>query len=136
MNDNLAQVELAKETLGVLVDQGANLSETRHVIHFFYGGDFDALARQLAELGYDIFSTVENDGVIAERFEVIGEEWRTTTLAHLCEMADMFGVEYDGWEASVGKVQSREELEAKEQAGSDATEPEKSGFFAKFFGKK
>lgn len=130
------QVELSIETLGVLVENGANLSEVRHVIHFFYGGNFDALARQLAELGYDLFATAENDGVIAERFEVIGEDWRTTTLVHLCELANMFGVEYDGWEASVTKVANRAELDASEQQAEVDEARAKSGFLTKLFGKK
>lgn len=101
MSDNLGQVALAVETLRTMAEHGTDFAETRHVIHYFYGGNFDALARNLAELGYELYATAENDGVIAERYEVIGEEWRVTTLKNLCEMADSYGVEYDGWEASI-----------------------------------
>jgi hypothetical protein len=44
---------------------------------------------------------VNNDGIIAEKHEAIGEVWRTSTLVHLCELAHTYGVEYDGWEASL-----------------------------------
>ena len=101
MSENLKQVDYAKEILAVLSEHGEDMADVRHVIHYFYGGNFDALGASLRELGYEVTPTVENDGVIAERHEAIGEGWRTSTLVHLCELADQYEAEYDGWEASM-----------------------------------
>ncbi len=125
---NARQVELAAETLQVFKDHGEDFADVRHVVHYFYGGNFVALGSGLSELGYSVRPTVDNDGVVAERHEAIGEEWRTTTLVHLCELADTYGVEYDGWEASMTR-----------QAPALPTEntvPENRGWFSKIFGKK
>ncbi len=103
MSGNAKQVELAKQTLKVFAEEGEDFLEVRHVVHYFYNGNFNALGSTLSELGYAVRLTVNEDGVVAERHEAIGEEWRTTTLAHLCELADIYGVEYDGWEASMNR---------------------------------
>jgi hypothetical protein len=123
MSDNRKQIARAKQTLQVFTDHGEDFADTRHVVHYFYGGNFTALGAALRELGYETRPTVENDGVIAERHEAIGEEWRTTTLAHLCELADSYGVEYDGWEASMTRQ-------------DPAPKPKPAGLFSKLFGKK
>jgi hypothetical protein len=131
MIDNRKQIELAKETLRVFTDHGEDMADTRHVVHYFYGGNFAALGASLRELDYATRPTVNNDGVIAERHEAIGEEWRTTTLAHLCELADSYGVEYDGWEASM----TRQDAAPQPQA-APPPQPKPAGFFSKLFGKK
>jgi hypothetical protein len=126
--DNAKQVELAKETLKVFKDNGEDMSDVRHVVHYFYGGNFSGLGAALGELGYDVRNTVNDDGIVAERHEAIGEEWRTTTLSALCELADAYDVEYDGWEASMVRQQSTPAV---------AVHTEKQGNrFAKLFGKK
>ncbi|MGN6849483.1 MAG: ribonuclease E inhibitor RraB [Sphingomicrobium sp.] len=125
MSENLKQVEYAKETLKVFEDHGEDMDDVRHVIHFFYGGNFSALGKALKELGYAITPTVDSDGVIAERHEVVGENWRTTTLKHLCELADTYEVEYDGWEASMER-QIEKQNPTRQQ----------SGWFSKLLGKK
>jgi hypothetical protein len=119
----MKQVDLAWETLKVFHDNGQDMSDVRHVIHYFYGGNFQALGKALDELGYTTRATVNEDGIVAERHEVIGESWRTSTLLHLCELADTYGVEYDGWEASM----------TRPPAGP---KPQASGLFSKLFGKK
>ena len=101
MSENLDQVEKAKQILEVLEEHGEDLNDERHVIHYFYGGNFEALGAALRELGYSVTATADEDGVVAERHEVIGESWRTTTLLGLCQLADQYGAEYDGWEASM-----------------------------------
>jgi len=101
MSGNLKQVELAKQTLAVFNDRGEDFGDVRHVVHYFYGGNFSGLGVALAEIGYTVRPTVNDDGVVAERHEAIGDQWRITTLVHLCELADSYGVEYDGWEASM-----------------------------------
>jgi hypothetical protein len=122
---NLDQVELAKHTLQVFADHGEDFGDVRHVLHFFYGGNFAALGSALRELGYSIGPTADDDGVIAERHEPIGEDWRTTTLVHLCELADTYGAEYDGWEASL------------ERQGDKTHAPRsRPSFVQKIFGKK
>jgi Regulator of ribonuclease activity B len=121
---NIDQVELAKQTLAVFRDSGEDFSDVRHVVHYFYGGNFAALRSALVELGYDVQDAVNHDGVVAERHEAIGEEWRTTTLVGLAELADAYGVEYDGWEASMTR---QGEPDVPKQSG---------GWFSKVLGKK
>ncbi len=123
MSANKKQVELAKETLRVFSDNGEDMSDIRHVVHYFYDGNHHALGLALRELGYDVRPTVGNDGVVAERHEAIGEEWRVTTLTQLAELADTYGVEYDGWEAAMTSQQR-------------APEHKSGGFLSKIFGKK
>ena len=77
------------------------MADVRHVLHFFYGGNLDGLRAALGELGYAVRATVDVDGVIAERNEAIGEVWRTSTLVAVCQLADTYGAEYDGWEAAM-----------------------------------
>jgi hypothetical protein len=127
MSDNMKQVEMAKDTLKVFVDRGEDMNDVRHVIHFFYNGNFAALGNALQELGYSVRLTVDEDGVVAERHEAIGEDWRTTTLIHLCELADSYGAEYDGWEASLTRADA---------AHAPPENPAKSGWLSKIFGKK
>ena len=126
--ENLKQVELAKATLQVFKDRGENMTDVRNVIHYFYNGNAAALSNALGELGYQVRPMVNNDGVVAERNEAIGEEWRTSTLVHLCELADTYGAEYDGWEASMERQQS-------EPTAKRATK-KPSGWLSKVFGKK
>jgi regulator of RNase E activity RraB len=101
MSENLRQVEYAKEPLRILAEHGEQMDDVRHVIHYFYGGNCEGLGAALGELGYAVGPTADNDGIVAERHEAIGEAWRTSTLVGLCELADTYGVEYDGWEASM-----------------------------------
>ncbi len=125
MSENRKQVELAKQTLQVFADHGEDFADRRHVVHYFYGGNFEGLGSALRELGYSVSETVKNDGVVAERHEAIGEEWRTTTLMALCELADTYDVEYDGWEAAM----TRQKVEPEPE------EPVRRGLFSKLFGK-
>ena len=128
MSENLKQVDLANETLKVFEDHGEDFSDVRHVVHYFYGGNFEALSAALSELGYAVRPTVNNDGVVAERHEAIGEDWRTSTLVHLCELADSYGVEYDGWEASLTRQPS--------PPLAPPPAPKATGWTSKIFGKK
>lgn len=130
MNRN--QIEEARKILAVLAEEGEDFSDVRHVVHYFYDGNFSAMGQDLAELGYQVRYTVNNDGVVAERFEVIGEEWRTSTLADLCDLADSYGVEYDGWEASLTRQQSSSAPNLPPAPSADG----KPGLLKKLFGKK
>jgi len=124
---NLNQVELAKQTLEVFASHGEDFSDVRHVVHYFYDGNFRGLATTLSELGYTVRLTVNEDGIVAERNEAIGEEWRTTTLKSLCELADSYGVEYDGWEASMTRQKAKPNADPQPKSG---------GWMSKLFGKK
>ncbi len=128
MSDNLKQVELAKSTLKVFADQGEDMNADRHVVHYFYGGNFKALGNSLQELGYAVKLTVDEDGVVAERHEAIGEGWRTTTLVHLCELADTYDAEYDGWEASMERQPPPTQVEP--------LSAKQGGWLSKIIGKK
>jgi hypothetical protein len=123
VSENLKQVDRATSVLKVFTDHGEDMSDVRHVIHYFYGGNFAGLSSALKELGYSTRPTVKDDGVVAERYEAIGENWRTTTLVHLCELADSYGVEYDGFEASM----TRQKQPPKAQT---------RGWLSKIFGMK
>ncbi len=126
MSNNLKQVELAKETMKVFQDHGEDLSEVRHVIHYFYDGNFRGLGESLRELGYEVRMTVDEDGVVAERHDAIDEQWRTQTLPVLCDLADTYGVEYDDWEASMERQSKAQQSNA----------PSKPGLLSKISGKK
>ena len=125
MSDNFKQVELAKETLRIFEQNGEQMDDVRHVIHYFYGGNQGALGAALSELGYTVRPTVNDDGVVAERHEAIGEGWRTATLPGLCELADSYGGEYDGWEASMTS-----------QSAARSPAEKKAGWLSKILGKK
>jgi hypothetical protein len=107
VSENLKQVDRATSVLAVFEEHDEDMGDVRHVIHYFYGGNFEALRSSLIELGYQTRLTVNEDGVVAERHEAIGEDWRTSTLVHLCELADTYGVEYDGFEASMTRQEPR-----------------------------
>jgi Regulator of ribonuclease activity B len=101
VNDPSQQSELAIETLQLFVQDGEDLSDVRHTVHYFYGGNHVALGEALQALGYSVRPTASQDGVIAERMAVTDEQWRTETLRALSELANEYGSEYDGWEASM-----------------------------------
>lgn len=133
MSDNRKQIDLARQTLEMFIAHGEDMADTRHVVHYFYGGNFVALGASLRELGYETRPTVNDDGVIAERHEAIGEEWRTTTLAHLCELADSYGTEYDGWEAAMTRQDVAPQPQPQPQT---EPQPKPASFLSKLFGKK
>ena len=128
MSQNLKQVDLARETLKVFEDHGEHMDDVRHVIHYFYGGNFKALGSALEELGYVVRPTAKNDGVVAERLEAIGEVWRTTVLPSLCELSDQYDVEYDGWEASLTRQST--------ETAQGSSLPQTAGWLSRLFGKK
>ena len=115
------QFRLAKETLAVFVGQGEDLADERHVIHYMYGGNWRAMGAALAELGYQVRPTADEDGLVAERWEVTDAEWARRTMHQMCELSEQYGVEYDGWEASMVRQ------------GQDAQAPAKRGLFHKLF---
>ena len=101
VSDFSHQSEQASQVLNALQEHGADLSKPRNVVHYFYDGDFQGLGDALKKLGYRTRPTVDDDGVIAERADILNEEWRLGTLTQLSEMANQYGCEYDGWEAAM-----------------------------------
>ena len=108
-----------------LLERGEDLSQPRHVIYFFYGSDVETLRQPLSALGFeshssesedywaidqrhiamqeaghDISWSTETPCLSAERTEVIGEEWRTSTLRDMCKLGESHNVVMNGWQAS------------------------------------
>jgi len=101
VNEPGRQTEQAVEVFNELQRHGADLSKPRNTRHYFYDGDFRALGEALEKLGFDVSSSAEDHGVIAERVDILNEDWRVVTLTQLSELANQFGSEYDGWEAAM-----------------------------------
>lgn len=120
------EVERAKETLDLFLDGGADLSLARHVVYFFYGDCHDELAeelrsrgfqvhrkgddqywhvderhRSIADNGRDVEWLVNTACLMADRSEIIGEAWRTSTLRDLYLLAEQHDVIMDGWHAQL-----------------------------------
>ena len=123
------QAQLALEVLSMFVEKGEDLSDERHVIHYMYDGNWEAMGASLTELGYQVRPTVNADGLVAERTEVTDAQWAVHTMHQMCEIAAQYGVEYDGWEGAMVRQPTA--------TGTPPSEPPKSsGLFAKLFGKK
>ena len=58
-------------------------------------------AEALAGQGYVVSPTNTTPGVIAENFAVTDRNWSETEMQKMCDLANRFGAEYDGWEASM-----------------------------------
>ena len=100
-NDWQKQVEMNEPVFAALRGAGEDMSDTRHVIHYFYDGDVDGLSAALAAEGYETRPTATSPGVIAENHAVTDEAWSQSEMQKLCELANRFGAEYDGWEGSM-----------------------------------
>src|SRR5687767_6921194 len=100
-NDWEKQVLMNEPMFATFLTQGEDLSDERHVIHYFYGGDVDGLSAALAEQGYEVRPTETEPGVVAENHAVTDRDWSAATMKQLCDLANRFGAEYDGWEASM-----------------------------------
>ena len=100
-NDWQQQMAMNEHVFEALTSNGEDLSDGRHVIHYFYDGDVDGLREALGGQGYVVSPTNTAPGVIAENFAVTDREWSESEMKNMCELADRFGAEYDGWEASM-----------------------------------
>ena len=100
-NDWERQVEMNEPVFATFLAQGEDLSDERHVIHYFYDGDVDSLSAALTAAGYEVRPTATEPGVVAENHAVTDRDWSTATMKQLCDLANQFGAEYDGWEASM-----------------------------------
>ena len=95
------QVLMNEPVFAALEGAGEDLSDERHVIHYFYEGDVDGLSAALAAEGFEVRPTATSPGVIAENHAVTDREWSKTAMQRMCELANKFGAEYDGWEGSM-----------------------------------
>jgi hypothetical protein len=100
-NDWRQQVLMNEGVFSTLTSSGEDLSDGRHVIHYFYDGDVDGLKAALREVGYVVSPTNTAPGVIAEIFAVTNRDWSESEMKKMCDLANHFGAEYDGWEASL-----------------------------------
>ena len=100
-NDWEQQVLSNEPVFAALRGAGEDLSDERHVIHYFYDGDVEGLTSALDEAGFETRPTATSPGVIAEHHAVTDESWSTTCMQQMCDLANRFDAEYDGWEASM-----------------------------------
>ncbi|WP_294121043.1 ribonuclease E inhibitor RraB [Sphingomonas sp.] len=100
-NDWQQQVLMNEAVFSALTSNGEDLSDGRHVIHYFYDGDVNGLKEVLGNDGYVVSSTQASPGVIAEIFAVTDRNWSESEMKKMCDLANRFGAEYDGWEASM-----------------------------------
>ena len=123
-NDWTRQVAMNEPIFETFLAHGEDLSDERHVIHYFYDGDVEGLTAALAADGYEVRPTSTSPGVIAERYDVTDRNWSTATMQRLCALANQFGAEYDGWEGSMVRQ------------GPPPESEEPGGLLGKLFGKK
>lgn len=100
-NDWQQQVLMNGPVFAALTSQGEDLSDERHVVHYFYDGDVDGLSRALEAEGFTVRPTATSPGVIAENYAVTDHQWSEATMKQLCDLANQFDAEYDGWEGSM-----------------------------------
>ena len=100
-NDWTKQMLMNQPLFATFLESGEDLSDERHVVHYFYDGDFDGLSKALAEQGYEVRPTATEPGVVAENYAVTDNAWSESEMKKLCDLANRFGAEYDGWEASM-----------------------------------
>jgi hypothetical protein len=100
-NDWQKQVLMNEPVFAALEGAGEDLSDTRHVVHYFYDGDVEGLSAALKAQGFDIRPTATSPGVIAETHAATDRAWSETEMKRMCDLANQFGAEYDGWEGSM-----------------------------------
>ena len=100
-NDWEQQVKMNEPVFAALRGAGEDLSDERHVIHYFYDGDVDGLTTALGEAGFETRPTATSPGVIAEHHAVTDETWSANCMKQMCDLANRFSAEYDGWEGSM-----------------------------------
>jgi hypothetical protein len=111
-NDRSPQLGLKYKDLMVLdqlMKNGADLTESRHVIYYSYAPSQDvaqAMGREAKEAGWapDLREPLpdfpEQWGVVGERHAVTSPDFVREADDFFQSLADRHGAEYDGWEAS------------------------------------
>jgi hypothetical protein len=107
-NDWQQQVAMNEQVFAQLLGAGEDLSDGRHVIHYFYDGEVEGLSQALSEAGFSVRPTTTSPGVIAENFAVTDRQWSEAEMQRVCDLANRFGAEYDGWEASMVRQGKRD----------------------------
>ena len=100
-NDWQKQVAMNEPIFAVFLENGEDLSDERHVIHYFYEGDVEGLSKALSEDGFEVRPTATEPGVVAEKHDVTDRAWSESEMKKMCDLANRFGAEYDGWEAAM-----------------------------------
>ena len=100
-NDWSRQMLMNEPIFAVFLEKGEDLSDERHVIHYFYDGDVAGLSKALADEGYEVRETATEPGVVAENHAVTDRNWSEAEMKKMCDLANRFGAEYDGWEAAM-----------------------------------
>ena len=98
-----------RRVLQQLIAHGADLSKTRHVVHYFYFPNDparDAAEGQLRLKGYQTRHGVAAPepnlkSLIAERHGIVNEQEIDEERAVLTEIAEAGDGDYDGWEAQL-----------------------------------
>ena len=96
--------------LGSLVDNGADLSNSRHVVYYSYAPS-EAVAQAMGQEAKASYFTADIREPLPEfpgKWAVVCEKYAVTSPDFVREaddffqaLADRHGAEYDGWEASV-----------------------------------
>ena len=107
-NDWTQQVAMNEPIFEALASAGEDLSDTRHVIHYFYDGDADGLSKALSAEGFTVRPTATSPGVVAENHAVTDRQWSETEMQRMCDFANQFGAEYDGWECSMVRQEKKD----------------------------
>ena len=107
-NDWQQQVLMNEPVFQMLLSNNEDLSDERHVIHYFYDGDVDGLSKALGDAGYEVRPTETEPGVVAETHAVTDRAWGEAEMKRVCELANRFGAEYDGWECSMVRQEEQD----------------------------
>jgi hypothetical protein len=96
--------------LGSLVNSGADLTQSRHVVYYSYASS-EAVAQAMGrEAEKDHWTAEVRDplpefpgrwAVVCEKYAVTSPDFVRDADNFFQELADRHGAEYDGWEASV-----------------------------------
>jgi len=100
-----------EKVLAELVRLGADLTRSRHTIHFLYfpnKSEAQSAATALAANGFiarsepkSIIPSKNQWPVIAEQMATVNSQTMTVTRSFLTRLAEQYNGEYDGWEASL-----------------------------------
>ena len=97
------QEDLDAEIRSELLQHGDDVTLPRHVLFYFYGGNFIALGTAAARAGYHTRPTANADGVILETVTAVDAASFSRQTAQMEKWTTQFGCEYDNWECEVVK---------------------------------
>jgi hypothetical protein len=112
MNERSPQLGLRYKDLAVLdqlMKNGADLTESRHVIYYLYAPSEETAQTMRSEAETSGYEATVGDplpdpglwGVICETHAVASPDFVREADDYFQALADRHGAEYDGWEASV-----------------------------------